>query len=186
MERGFGGRGASVIDTEKIKPKTVYVTYIAATPEKVWQALIDPTFTAQYFFGRTVEIEPKAGGSFVMRMPDGRVDVKGEVVEWSPPRRLVTTWTIDWNADMRQLPPCRVSYDIERAGDSVRLTLTESYSWDVPEALLSGGRAGWPAILSSLKSVLETGKPLAITMEPPKDMMAALREVVAAKPWLKN
>jgi uncharacterized protein YndB with AHSA1/START domain len=175
-----------VTDTAKFKPKTVYVTYIAATPTKVWQALTDPAFTAQYFFGRTIEIEPEVGGSFVMRMPDGRVDVKGEVVEWSPPRRLVTTWTIDWNADMRQLPPCRVSYDIEPAGDSVRLTLTESYSWDVPEALLSGGRAGWPAILSSLKSVLETGKALAIKMEPPKDMMAALQEVVAAKPWLKN
>ena len=49
-----------------------------------------------------------------------------------------------------------------------------------------GGRAGWPAILSSLKSVLETGKPLAIKMEPPKDMMAAVRQVVAAKPWLKR
>jgi uncharacterized protein YndB with AHSA1/START domain len=173
-------------DDAKFKPKTVYVTYIAATPETVWEALTDPAFTAQYFFGRTVEIEPKIGGAFVMRMPDGRVDVQGEVVEWSPPRRLVTTWTIDWHADMRQLPPCRISYDIEPAGDCVRLTLTESYSWDVPEALLSGGRAGWPAILSGLKSVLETGKPLVVAMEPPKDMMTALREVVATKPWLKN
>jgi uncharacterized protein YndB with AHSA1/START domain len=175
-----------VIDAARFKPRTVYVTYVAATPEKVWQALIDPTFTAQYFFGRTIEIESKAGGSFVMRMPDGRVDVKGEVIEWSPPRRLATTWTIDWNADMRQLPPCLVSYDIEQAGDSVRLTVTESYSWDVPKALLSGGRAGWPAILSSLKSVLETGKPLAIKMEPPKEMMAALQQVLASKPWLKG
>jgi len=175
-----------VIEVAKFKPRTVYVTYIASTPERVWQALIDPAFTAQYFFGRTAEIAPKAGGSFVMRMPDGRVDIKGEVVEWSPPRRLATTWTVDWNADMRELPPCLVSYDIERAGDSVKLTMTESYSWDVPEALLAGGRAGWPAILSSLKSVLETGKPLSIKMEPPKEMMAALRHVVAAKPWQKS
>jgi uncharacterized protein YndB with AHSA1/START domain len=171
--------------TATFTPRTVYVIYIAATAEKVWQALINPAFTARYFFGRTVEIEPRVGGAFVMRMPDGRVDVKGEVVEWSPPRRLVTTWTTDWNTDMRQLPPCRISYDIDPAGDSVKLTLTESYSWDVPEALLSGGRAGWPAILSSLKSVLETGSPLVIAMEPPKDMMAALKEVVASKPWLR-
>ena len=175
-----------MIGMAAFKPKTVYVTYIAATPDKVWQALTDPAFTAQYFFGRTIEIEPKAGGSFLMRMPDGRVDVKGEVVEWSPPRKLAMTWTIDWNADMRPLPPCLVSYDIEQAGESVKLTLTESYSWDVPETLLTGGRSGWPAILSSLKSVLETGKPLAIKMEPPKEMMEALKRVLASKPWLNR
>ena len=173
-------------DATRFKPKTVYVIYIAATPERVWQALTNSEFTARYFFGRTIEIEPRAGGSFVMRMPDGCVDVKGEVVEWSPPRKLAVTWTIDWNADMRQLPPCLVSYDIEPAGETVKLTLTEAYSWDVPEALLSGGRSGWPAILSSLKSVLETEKPLAIRMEPPKDMIEALRQAVATKPWLSS
>jgi len=175
-----------VIDVAKFKPRTVYVTYLASTPEKVWRALIDPAFTAQYFFGRTIEIEPKAGGSFVLRMADGRVDIKGEVVEWSPPRRLATTWTVDWNADMRQLPPFLVSYDIEPAGDSVKLTMTESYSWEVPEALLAGGRAGWPAILSSLKSALENGKPLSIKMEPPKEMMTALQNVLASKPWTRG
>jgi uncharacterized protein YndB with AHSA1/START domain len=175
-----------VIDMAAFEPKTVYVTYIAATPDKVWQALTDPAFTAQYFFGRLIEIEPKAGGSFLMRMPDGRVDVKGEVVEWSPPRRLAMTWTINWNADMRQLPPCLVSYDIEQAGESVKLTLTESYSWDVPETLLTGGRSGWPAVLSSLKSVLETGNPLGIKMEPPTEMMEALKQVLASKPWLNR
>ncbi len=175
-----------MIDMAAFKPKTVYVTYIAATPDKVWQALTDPAFTAQYFFGRIIEIEPKVGGSFLMRMPDGRVDVKGEVVEWSPPRKLAMTWTIDWNADMRQLPPCLVSYDIEQAGESVKLTLTKSYSWDVPETLLTGGRSGWPAILSSLKSVLETGKPLVIKMEPPTEMMEALKQVLASKPWLNR
>jgi hypothetical protein len=53
--------------------------------------------------------------------------------------------------------------------------MTESHSWDVPEAILSGGRTGWPAILSSLKSLLETGKPLAVEMEPPRDMIAAIK-----------
>ena len=63
------------------------------------------------------------------------------------------------------------------AGESVRLTMTEAHSWDVPDDLLSGGRAGWPAILSSLKSVLETGKPLSLKMEPPKEMMAAMERL---------
>jgi uncharacterized protein YndB with AHSA1/START domain len=169
-----------------MKPKTVYVIYIAAPPEKVWQALTDRALSPSYFHGSRLEIEPKVGGDFVARFPDGRVSVSGKVVEWSPPRRLAVTWTVEWHADMRELPPCLVSYDIESAGDCVKLTLTESYSWDVPEALLSGGRSGWPAILSSLKSVLETGKPLSIKMEPPPEMMEAVRQVVAAKPWLKR
>jgi uncharacterized protein YndB with AHSA1/START domain len=67
-------------------PKTVYVIYIAATRERVWQALTTPEFTRQYFFGRSIEIEPRSGGNFLLRMPDGRVDVKGKLVEWSPPR----------------------------------------------------------------------------------------------------
>ncbi len=55
--------------------------------------------------------------------------------------------------------------------------MTESHSWDVPEAILSGGRMGWPAILSSLKSVIETGKPLAIEMEPPREMIEAIKSL---------
>jgi hypothetical protein len=55
--------------------------------------------------------------------------------------------------------------------------MTESHSWDVPDAILSGGRMGWPAILSSLKSLLETGKAPAIAMEPPKEMIEAIKEL---------
>jgi uncharacterized protein YndB with AHSA1/START domain len=170
----------------EFKPKTVYVIYIASMPEKVWAALTSPDFTKQYFFGRTIEIEPRTGGAFLLRMPDGRVDVKGSVAEWSPPRRLSVTWTVDWIPEMRELPECLVTYDIAQAGEAVRLTMTESHQWDVPEALLAGGRMGWPAILSSLKSLLETGRPLAIKMEPPREMMDALKQVVAEKPWLKT
>jgi len=158
-------------------PKTVYITYIAATRERVWQALTTPEFTQQYFFGRSIEIEPRLGGNFVLRMSDGRDDVKGKVVEWSPPRRLSVTWRVDWNEAMRTLPECLVTYDIEQAGGAVKLTVSEAHQWDVPDDLLSGGRAGWPAILSSLKSVLETGKALAIELEPPKEMMVALQRL---------
>ena len=70
-----------------------------------------------------------------------------------------------------------MTYEIAKAGEAVRLTMTESHSWNVPEAVLSGGRTGWPAILSSLKSLLETGKPLAIKMEPPKDMIEAIKKL---------
>ena len=68
-----------------------------------------------------------------------------------------------------------MTYAIAQAGDAVRLTMTESHSWNVPEAILSGGRSGWPAILSGLKSPLETGKAPAIKMESPKEMIEAIR-----------
>ena len=163
-----------MMDTARFKPKTVYVIYIASTPQKVWDALTRSEFTKQYFFGRSIEIERKQGGAFILRMPDGRVDVKGVVAEWEPPHRLSVTWTVDWIEDMRNLPECLVTYEIAQAGESVRLTMTEAHQWDVPDDLLSGGRAGWPAILSSLKSVLETGKPLSLKMQPPQEMLAAL------------
>jgi uncharacterized protein YndB with AHSA1/START domain len=164
-----------MVDTTKFKPNTVYVTYIAATPEKVWQALTDPAFTKQYFAGFAVDVEPRTGGAFRMLYPDGRTHISGEVVDWSPPRRFSCTWVVEGMPGFAELPACLVTYDIEQAGDAVKLTMTEAHSWDVPEAILSGGRSGWPAILSSLKSLLETGKSLVIIMEPPKELIEAVK-----------
>jgi uncharacterized protein YndB with AHSA1/START domain len=169
----------------KFVPKTSYVIHIVSTPEKVWEALTSTEFTTRFFFGRSVEIEPKVGGSFILRMPDGRFDIKGRVVECDPPRRLSVTWGVDW-MEFRELPETLVTYDIEPMGGSVKLTMTEAFQWEVPDAILAGGRQGWPFILSSLKSVLETGKPVPVSgkMGPPKEMMEAVKEAVATKPWL--
>ena len=177
-----------MIDPAKFKPKTVYVTYIAATPEKVWQALTDPAFTKQYFFGFAVDVEPKQGGRFHLFWPDGRVHVTGEVVDWSPPRRFSCSWLVEGMKDFGELPQCLVTYDIEPSGEAVKLTMTESHSWDVPRDILKGGESGWPKILSGLKSLLETGKPLAVDTKegPPPEFMAAVKKAVAEKPWLKR
>ncbi len=173
--------------TSTFKPKTVYVTYIDSTPEKVWQALTDPAFTRQYFFGFAVDVEPKQGGAFRLLHPDGRTHVRGEVVEWSPPRRFVSTWLVEGMKEFGELPECLVSYDIEPSGDAVKLTMMESHSWDVPATILAGGQTGWPKILSSLKSVLEPGKPVPMKMEgPPPGMMEAVKKAVAEQPWLKR
>ena len=172
-------------DVSKFKPNTVYVTYIAATPEKVWQALTSAEFTRQYFFGFAIDVEPKTGGDFFIRYPDGRVHISGKVLDWTPPRRFSCTWLVEGMAEFAELPECIVTYDIEQAGEAVRLTMTESHSWDIPETILAGGRSGWPAILSNLKSVLEIGKPMAIKMEPPQEMIEAVKKAVATKPWLK-
>jgi uncharacterized protein YndB with AHSA1/START domain len=173
-------------DVSKFKPNTVYVIYIAATPERVWQALTGSEFTRQYFGSFDIDVEARTGGAFRLLYPDGRVHMSGKVLDWSPPRRFSCTWIVESMPDFRELPECIVTYDIEPAGDAVRLTLTESHSWDVPEAILAGGRAGWPAILSGLKSLLETGRPLSIAMQPPTGMLEAARQAVAEKPWLRH
>ena len=164
-------------DIGAFRPKTVYVIYIASTPEQVWQALTSSEFTRQYFWERSVELEPKLGGAFVLRLPDGRINVKGTVIAYDPPRKLSVSWQVEWPEEFRKLPECLVTYELAQAGEAVRLTMTESHSWDVPDAILAGGRMGWPAILSSLKSLLEAGRPLAIAMEPPKEMIEAIKRL---------
>ena len=164
------------------RPDTVYTIYIAATPEKVWQALTTAEFSRKYFFGFAVELESKVGGSFVVRAPDGSTHIDGEVLAYDPPRKLSVTWNVNWPGLVETLGQTIVTYEIAQAGDAVRLTMTESHERELPEDILSGGRTGWPGILSSLKSVLETGKPLAMKMEPPLKMLAALKEMGVKTP----
>lgn len=148
---------------------TVYVTYIASTPEKVWAALTSAEFTRQYFFGRTVESDWKTGSPWLLRKPDGTPDVQGVVRESDPPHKLVVSWNVV-QEKFKDLPECVVTYEIEAVGGAVRLTMTEAHPTPIPAYLLDGGRRGWPMILSGLKSLLETGKPLPLPVpQPPKE-----------------
>ena len=170
------------MDTTSFKPATVYTIYIASTPEQVWEALTSAEFSRQYFFGNSVEIEQKVGGSYVVRQGDGALHISGEVVEYDPPRRLAFTFNVNWPALIEKLGQTLVSYEIEPAGDAGRLTMTESHDRPMSDDILSGGRQGWPAILSSLKSLLETGKPLLVQMAPPARMLAALKQLGIGTP----
>ncbi|MBI3676065.1 MAG: SRPBCC family protein [Proteobacteria bacterium] len=156
--------------TELTTEDTMYVIYIATTPEKVWTALTSSAFTTKFFFGRTVESDWKKGSKWLLRMPDGRVDVVGVVRESDPPRKLVLSWNVDWLPE--KLPEAIVTYQIEAAGDGlVRLNMTEAHPTAIPKNLLEGGRKGWPMILSGLKSLLETGKSLPTPVpQPPKEL----------------
>ena len=137
-------RAYGVTDVATFKPKTVYVTYIAATPEKVWQALTSAEFTKQYFFGRAVEIEPKQWRP--LSSADGRMagcDVSGEVAEWSPPRRLAGD--VAGRGDERFRRPagmCSSATTSRPSGEAAKLTMSESHSWDVPRDLLRRRRDG--------------------------------------------
>jgi uncharacterized protein YndB with AHSA1/START domain len=164
------------------KPLTVYTIYIAATPEKVWQALTTAEFSTRYFFGFAVETGQKVGDAFVVRAPDGSVHIDGEVIEYDPPKKLTITWNVNWPGLVEKLGTTMVTYDIAQAGDAVRLTMTEAHDRPISDDILEGGRQGWPAILSSLKSLLETGQPLAVKLGPPLRMLAALKQLGIAVP----
>ncbi len=165
------------MDTGKFKPSLIYTIYIASTPEKVWEALTSAEYSRDYFSGFGVEVEERVGGAFVLRAPDGSVHIGGEVIAYDPPRKLVITFNVNWPGLVEALGETLVTYEIEQTGDAVRLTMTEANDRPIDEDILSGGRTGWPAILSGLKSVLETGKPLSIKMEPPKRMLEALKKL---------
>jgi uncharacterized protein YndB with AHSA1/START domain len=170
------------MNRENFKPTTVYTIYIAATPEKVWQALTMAEFSRKYFFGFAVEAELKAGGAFVVRAPDGSVHIDGEVIECVAPRKLTITWNVNWPGLVEKLGVTLITYEIEPAGNAVRLTMTEAHDRPVDDDILSGGRLGWPAILSSLKSLLEAGEALDVKLAPPLRMLEALKRLGVATP----
>ncbi|MGA8901613.1 SRPBCC family protein [Bradyrhizobium sp.] len=165
------------MNTDHFKPMTVYTIYIASTPEKVWEALTSAEFSRKYFFGNSVEIDLRVGGAYIVRTPDGALHISGEVIECDPNRKLTFTFNVNWPELIEKLGPTLVTYEIEPAGDAVRLTMTESHDRPLDDDVLSGGRQGWPAILSSLKSLLETGEPLIVKMAPPERMLAALKKL---------
>ena len=173
-------------DIREFKPKTIYVTYIAATPEKVWQALTDPAFSRQYFAGFAVDVEPKTGGAFRLLYPDGRVHISRQVLDWSPPRRFSCTWVVEGIKEFAELPECLVTYDIEPAGEAVKLTMTESHSWDVPDAILAGGQHGLARDPVEPQECSGNRHGPKIEMAPPPGFMEAVKEVVAKKPWLRG
>lgn len=165
------------MDITKFKPAIVYTIYIASTPAKVWQALTSAELSKLYFFGNSVEADLRVGGAFIVRTPDGALHISGEVMECDPPRKLTVTFNVNWPELIEKLGPTLVSYEIEQSGESVKLTLIQSQDRVLSDDILSGGRSGWPAILSSLKSVLETGNPLTVQMAPPQRMLEALKEM---------
>lgn len=163
------------MDIDQFKPLTVYTIYIACTPEQVWQALTTAEFSRKYFSGFAVEMEQALGGSFLVRAPDGSTHISGEVLEYDPPKRLTVSWNVNWPGLVEKLGTTLVTYEIEPAGEAVRLTMSERHDRPLHDDILSGGRQGWPAILSGLKSLLEAGKAPQIKMAPPQAMLEALK-----------
>jgi uncharacterized protein YndB with AHSA1/START domain len=142
------------------KPEFIYATYIETTPEKLWEALTDGNFTERYWFGVHLRSDWKTGSSFEMVRSDGTVSDAGKVVEYDPPRRLAYTF-VNVSDEYKGELPALATFVIEPLGKLVRLTLTHEGFAEESKFFL-GISKGWPAILSGLKSLLETGKPLEI------------------------
>ena len=146
-------------DNEDIthKPTFVYVTYIESTPDKVWHALTDAEVSGRYWGHHNVS-DWQVGSTWEHQRTDGSgiADVVGTVVESAAPTRLVTTWAPPGDTDPDH--ESRVTFDIEAHSEIVRLTVTHENLRDEEER--AAAASGWAAVLSNLKSLLETGSPL--------------------------
>ena len=139
------------------KPKLVYVTYIRTTPKKLWAAITQPEFTRQYWAGLANVSDWKVGSPWqhVTKGDKPEVWVTGKVVECNPPKRLVLSW-----ADPDALADkSRVTFEIEAIEDMVCLTVTHD-KFKTGSSMVGKVSGGWPRVLSSMKSFLETGKGL--------------------------
>jgi uncharacterized protein YndB with AHSA1/START domain len=143
-------------------PDHVYVTYIKTTPERLWQALTDGSVTKKYYFSGTVKSDWKKGSRYLFTGPKGEDQIEGAVVEADPPRKLVTTFHAVWDEEIRKDPPTLVTFEIEPMLDVCKLTVVHSGLEAGSETDKQTG-GGWAMILSSLKSLLETGDGLSVT-----------------------
>jgi uncharacterized protein YndB with AHSA1/START domain len=140
----------------------VYVTYIRTTPEKLWRALLDPEFTRQYWCETWQESEWKPGASWRILAPDLSVSDSGEIVEIEPHQRLVLKWRNERRPELRVEGYSRLTYELEQQGEAIKLTIIHEI--DKPDSeFIKAVSGGWPAILASLKSLLETGESLEAT-----------------------
>jgi uncharacterized protein YndB with AHSA1/START domain len=134
------------------KPTYVYVTYILTTPQKVWDAITDPEISANYW-ARSNLSDWRVGSTWEHKFPGKPADLIGKVLEADPPRRLAISWSSPANIDNPDRVSC-VAFDIDQLGEKVRLTMTHSQL--TPQGLKDVSEA-WPAVLSNMKTLLETG-----------------------------
>jgi uncharacterized protein YndB with AHSA1/START domain len=136
----------------------VYQVFVKASPEQVWEAITTPEFTAQYFHGSRIETTPER---MVSHAPNGDLRRDDEVFEYDPPRRLVHAWHPLYDPELAAEEPSRVSWEIEpQDGGFTKLTVVHDRLEGAPKTAASVVGEGWMFVLSGLKTLLETGRPL--------------------------
>ena len=155
------------------KPEFVYTTYIKTTPEQLWQALIDPAFTSRYW-GVELTSDWQVGSTVTWKYAGVTMaDDSQRVLEADRPRRVAFTWhrvtpefiaAVGGDDDEWALAAAEqlsnATFELEPMGELVKLTVTHA-GFQPDSTILSGVSEGWPSILASLKTLLETGEPLA-------------------------
>lgn len=140
--------------------KHIYEVYIRATPEAVWQAIVDPAFTAKYFHGTHWEAPFDEGAPYRSLLADGTTAVVGTIEECAPPRRLVMTWSFQYAPELAAEPPSRVTWTVTPVGDG--LTRLNVEHGDLAKSPITWAHVehGWNWVLDGLKTLVETGEPL--------------------------
>ena len=133
---------------------------IAATPEQIWHAITDPEQTAQWYFGTRVRSTWEPGSPIEYVDSDGDVQLTGEVLEVVPNEKLVHTFKAVWSQDIAGDPESRYEFRLEPMGESLTRVTIEHSGIPVGTATEEQVSGGSTLILSSLKTLLETGQPL--------------------------
>ncbi len=136
----------------------VYQLFIKATPDQIWDAIVDPDVTSKYFYGSRISITPEGR---VSTSPDGSENWgDSEVLEWDPPHKLVHGWRSLYDPELAAEGTSRVTWEIEPMDDGItKLTLVHDQLENAPKTAESVS-GGWMLVLSGLKTLLETGRPL--------------------------
>jgi uncharacterized protein YndB with AHSA1/START domain len=143
------------------KPEFVYTTFIETTAEKLWHALTDGDFTERYWFGHRVASDWKVGSPFKLARQDA-ARVEGKVLISDPHKRLAYSWD-PCSSDAKRERTSRVTFDLEPRGNIVKLTVTHD-NLDEGGKTLRDISGGWPMVIASLKSLLETGHALPVDL----------------------
>ena len=137
----------------------VYQLFIKATPEQIWEAITTPEFTARYFHGARITVTPD---KYLSLAPNDDVWGDDVVLEFDPPRRLVHGWRSLYSPELAAEEPSRVTWEIDpQDGGYCSLTVTHDQLEGAPKTAASVSGPGWMMVLSGLKTLLETGAPLA-------------------------
>jgi uncharacterized protein YndB with AHSA1/START domain len=153
--------------------RLVTVTYIRATPEAVWEALITPGTIRSYWNGAVHTSSWKQGAPWTLTLPDGRIADTGEVLEFQKPRRLAVSWRNEFKDELLAEGYSRCLWEIEPdEGNVVKLIVTHEI--DCPNSkFIAAAANSWPAILAGLKTLLETGIPLDMSEHWPSNKLRA-------------
>jgi uncharacterized protein YndB with AHSA1/START domain len=143
----------------EIQTTQVYQVFIKATPEQIWEAITKPEFTRRYFHGASIDVTPER---YLSQGPNGEVWGDANVAEFDPPRRLVHGWRSLYNPELATEDESRVTWEIEpQEGGVSLLTVVHDQLEGAPKTAAGVSGVGWMGVLSGLKTLLETGEPLA-------------------------